>query len=204
MIAYVGDTRSKKLLERLKERNIGQIIIRGKLNGRRLDKWAYDNGAFVDWKKGRPFDFFQWEQDLNRIDAEKLTPDFCVLPDIVTGGLESLRLSLKWLERRKRHDWYLAVQDGMTIKDIPWSVGVAGIFIGGSLEWKLATGRDWVSAAHNANLKCHIGRVGTRRRVAWAQAIKADSIDSCLPMWSRKQEEQFNQALNQLQLFFEN
>lgn len=201
-MAYVGDTRSRRLLARCREAGVGQIIIRGRLKGRRLDRWAFDNGAFADWRAGVAFDAEQFAADLDAIDrGEHPAPDWVVLPDVVAGGLDSLALSMRWFAERSRPDWYLAVQDGMTEADIPWGCGIAGIFVGGTLDWKLATGAAWVAAAHRRGIQCHIGRVGTRRRVAWAKDIAADSIDSCLPMWSDGNARKFFDALNQTSLF---
>jgi NADPH:quinone reductase-like Zn-dependent oxidoreductase len=69
------------------------------------------------------------------------------------------------------------------------------LFVGGSLPWKLATGERWVRFAHAHGRRCHIGRVGTPRRVAWARRIGADSIDSCLPLWSRENLDAFVAAV---------
>lgn len=65
------------------------------------------------------------------------------------------------------------------------SEGVAGLFVGGTLAWKMATGGAWVDEAHGRGLRCHVGRVGIPRRVRWARAIGADSIDSSAPLWSK-------------------
>ena len=200
MIAYVGDTRSRKLLARCVAEGVGQIIIRGKLSGRRLKRWAFDNGAFVDWRKDRPFDGKQFSADLAKLESLP-APDFCVLPDIVAGGLDSLALSLEWLKSHPRPDWYLAVQDGMKPEHVTCWAQIAGIFIGGSLPWKLETGQVWVAEAHAHGKRCHIGRVGTARRVAWARDIGADSIDSSLPLWSRENAAIFFGALAQQGLF---
>ncbi len=203
-MAYVGDTRSRKLLARCREAGVGQIIVRGRLSGRRLDAWAYDNGAFEDWRKGRPFDAVQFAADLDTIDAGGIpAPRFVVAPDVVAGGLDSLALSLRWIRERPRADWYLAVQDGMEPSDIPWNEAFAGVFVGGTLEWKLARGAEWVRAAHEHGRPCHVGRVGTSRRVAWARDIGADSIDSCLPLWSNENANAFFKALRQIHLFCE-
>jgi len=74
--------------------------------------------------------------------------------------------------------------------------GFAGVFVGGTLEWKLDTGAAWVQFAHKQGLPCHVGRVGTAKRVRWAIDIGADSIDSCLPLWSSENLGQFLGALD--------
>lgn len=208
MRAYVGDTRSRKLLSRLREEGIGQIIIRGKLPGRRLDLWAYDNGAFVDWKHGRPFDGARFLADLEHIASMKTAlPAFAVLPDDVASA-DSLRLSMQWLDRLEQMallpvPMYLAVQDGMKPDGIPWKRGFSGIFMGGTLEWKVRNAPRWAQAARDHGRAFHYARCGTRRRIMQAKAIRADSIDSCLPLFSRDNLRIFLDALRQQLLFFE-
>lgn len=209
MKAYCGDTRSKKLLAKLCANDIGQCIIRGKRSGRRLDSFFYDNGAFVDWRKGESFDSMRFERDLRAMRFTGERPDFIVLPDVVAGGMASLRFSLDWLSDVLFTDatyfdgeesgmvYYLAVQDGMTPADIPDSVWphIGGLFVGGTVEWKEETMSQWAELAHANGVKCHVGRVGTARRVAMAKAAGVDSIDSCLPMWSDENFSKFTTAL---------
>jgi len=96
--------------------------------------------------------------------------------------------------------FYLAVQDGMAAADVRAAIaGFGGIFVGGTLSWKLQTGASWVRLAHELGLPCHVGRVGTARRVRWARRIGADSIDSCLPLWSKEQLAGFVSALGATQ-----
>lgn len=116
-------------------------------------------------------------------------PDFGVCPDIVCGGMESLRFSLAWIERlmmTPSFPWYLAVQDGMTTSSVAeaWEEAIevespfGGIFVGGSLPWKYETSATWVRFAHERGVKCHIGRVSSVDRLKWAEVIGADSVDS--------------------------
>ena len=144
--------------------------------------------------------------DLTSEAVDRCAPDFVVCPDRVAGGLDSLEFSRLWLERceslRPGLRYYLAVQNGMTHDDVSTD-GFAGIFVGGDLPWKIATGESWVRFAHDRHLPCHIGRVGTAKRVYWARRIGADSIDSCLPLWSADNLRTFVQALasRQLEMF---
>jgi hypothetical protein len=207
LIAYTGDTRSRNLLAVLREEGIGQMVIRGRLAGRRLEPWAYDNGAFEDWRAGRPFDRQQFLLDLQAIAVCTSEPDFVVLPDRVAAGSESLDLSLEWRHLLKREGldlWplYLAVQDGMQPTGIPWSE-FDGIFIGGTAEWKTRTAQQWVITAHEHGLPCHYARCGTGRKVRHAKGIRADSIDSSLPLWSRDNLRQFLRAMRQETLIFD-
>jgi hypothetical protein len=162
-----------------------------------------DNGAFGDWRAGRPFDAVTFARDLDRVAGAVVPPDFIVVPDKVAGGEESLGLSLSWRGAVARvGPAFLVVQDGMTEPLVAEALaaGFAGIFVGGTLPWKLRTGAAWVQLAQRRGLPCHIGRVGTPKRVAWARRIGATSIDSCLPLWSRENLQRFVAAVHGRQL----
>lgn len=195
---YVGQTRSGDLIKELEGYGFGECVSRGELPPRRTP-YFLDNGAFGDWKAGRVFDGEAFQADtekVRRMESE-CRPDFIVCPDIVAGGLASLAFSLTWQPHlMPLAPLYLAVQDGMNQEDVlPHVERFAGLFVGGTLPWKIRSARHWVSFAHRHRLKAHIGRVGTERRVAWAIRIGADSIDSCLPLWSRENLESFLRGL---------
>ena len=111
-------------------------------------------------------------------------PDFVVAPDIVAGGLVSLELSIHWAPAcNALAPVYLAVQDGMDRAALDRTLEqaeFAGVFVGGSMQWKGATGADWVQRAHQRGLNCHVGRAGTAPMVTWARCIQADSLDSSM------------------------
>ena len=200
MRIYVGQSRARKLNSKLTKFGFGECTCRGELPPRRRP-WFFDNGAFRDWKAGKEFDSAAFSRDLERIRKDRLTPDFIVAPDIVGGGMDSYKRSVACIDRLRRYGLvYLAVQDGM----VPGRVDVSpfsGIFVGGTLEWKIQTGRLWVDVAHGSGKACHVGRVGTMRRVDWARSICADSIDSSLPLWSDGNLERFVRAVRSTQLF---
>lgn len=202
MIVYVGDTRSRKLLAVLAARGIGQVAIRGRLNGRRLDPWFYDNGAFEDWRAGRDFDADTFTADLARMRGEAMRPDFIVCPD-KPAAPDSLEYSRAW-RTRLEVTWpvYLAVQDGMRVQ--PETVaGFGGVFLGGTDLWKRRTAPEWADLARVVGLPFHYARCGTTKKVAQAKAIGADSLDSSLPLWSKENLRRFLDALDQCQLFDE-
>lgn len=168
MRVYVGQTRARKLIEKLRGLGFGECTSRGEYPPRRYP-FFLDNGAFGDWKAQRVFDWAAFVSDFLSLRAAS-PPDFVVCPDIVAGGLDSLVYSLHWLVslRFVRPDlrYYLAVQDGMTEDDVmPWIEWFDGVFVGGTLPWKIATGERWVRLAHAFSLPCHIGRVGNAKRV---------------------------------------
>lgn len=139
--------------------------------------YAIDNGAWADFRAGRPFDEDAFERLLEKLGASS---DWIVLPDIVAGGLKSLELSLRWSNRcRAVSDLVLiAVQDGMEPSDLVNVVGPhVGIFLGGSTEWKLERMADWGQFCAERGLWYHVARVNTRKRFRMAHAAGAASID---------------------------
>lgn len=141
--------------------------------------YAVDNGAFHSWLNNMDFNEKQFMQTLSKINKLPIKPDFVICPDIVAEGSKSLEFSIKWAKNHPRDDYYLAVQDGITTQRVAKSMnGFKGIFVGGTMGWKLSTSETWTNLAHQLGLECHIGRIGTLRRLLWARRIGADSIDS--------------------------
>lgn len=204
MKVYVGQTRSARLIDELTELGFGECTQRGELPPRRRP-WFADNGAFRDWKASKDFNRAAWWRDVLRYD--EFGPDFAVVPDIVAGGLNSLAWSLQTvipMSQATRAPLFLVVQDGMTLRDtLPHLHFFSGLFVGGTLQWKLEHGAQWVKFAHEHRKLCHIGRVGTAKRVRWALRIRADSIDSCLPLFSRENLARFVHALDLSQTEFD-
>ena len=138
---------------------------------------AVDNGAFSAFISGVPWDSATF---LNALSKYK-TPDFIVIPDIVAGGKASLRHSRIWRQYLPdRFTWFLAVQDGLAPTMIPDDLlrKIGGIFVGGSMDWKLRTAEDWINFAHGRGLKAHVGRIGTLQGLLNMQRKQADSVDS--------------------------
>ena len=185
MRVYIGQSRGKKMNAILDANGFGEMTVRAEYPNRRFP-WAFDNGAFGDFNKKRVFQAVVYEKAVERLAADGARPDFLVVPDIVAGGSASLDFSLCWVERlHTLAPLALAVQDGMTDVEVTKVMGpFAFLFVGGSVEWKVRTGAQWVRLAHAYGKRCHIGRVGTPRRVRWAIRIGADSIDSTQPLWS--------------------
>jgi len=140
-----------------------------------------DNGAFSAWKNQRPFPEKKFLSLMRRYPKY----DFIVVPDIVAGGVESLKFSLGWLDRIMRPR-YLAVQDGMLINDIVYYLEeFDGVFVGGTLPWKMETARSWADTAHLHGLKCHVGRIGTWEGLLTMHHYGVDSIDTTSPTRNR-------------------
>ena len=137
--------------------------------------FALDNGAWSYFQRGIPF------EDETFLRAVEVSADFerwIVVPDIVSGGAESLTLSKSWIPRLAGKRLLIAVQDGMTPEEIaPLITGdVVGIFIGGSTEWKLKTLQMWGKMARALDCLCHVGRVNTHRRI---RSCLDASVTSC-------------------------
>lgn len=151
--------------------------------------------AIAAWIGGRwveaPLDEDAFERLLEKHGS---TADWVVLPDIVAGGMASLELSTRWMNRcLAQCDLVLiAVQDGMTPADLEPLVGTrVGIFLGGSTEWKLETAEMWGrwcasrpcrhprATPENPRTGCwyHFARVNTEKRFGLAVASDADSVD---------------------------
>lgn len=193
MKIYFGNVGKKEHLEYMKANHIGNFITAYLWRYPDPDiDWALDNGAFSCFNRGEDFCEYKFLMALDKININN-EPDFIVIPDIVAGGYDSFDFSLSWIKRIRYHGdgngisipLYFAVQDGMLKEDVDgilkrqrFGIRVDGLFVGGSIPWKERTGEQWVDLAHKHKKKCHIGRVGTERRLLWAKRIGADSIDS--------------------------
>jgi hypothetical protein len=91
---------------------------------------------------------------------------------------------------------YLVVQEGMTVAEVAAVLDrFSGIFVGGAeMSWKLETAPQWIELAHARGLRCHIGRIGTLARLELARRWRADSVDSCQPLWQLDRLQAFGAA----------
>lgn len=159
---------------------VGILLVDGWRDPRSYPYFAVDNGCFSAWKRGVPWDPSTFLRILSRARDLGLTPDFSVIPDIVAGGKESIKKSLRWLtvlrEEYPSVPLYFAVQDGMAYDDVP--EGVDGIFVGGTSEWKIRTMAEWVKVGGERDLPVHVGRIGSPDKMVLAHIKGVDSIDS--------------------------
>lgn len=141
--------------------------------------WALDNGAYSVWVNDLSFPAELFLKTLSKIPSNN-PPDFIVCPDIVAAGIKSLSFSLSWIKRLPNdYEYYLSVQDGMEEKDVLSIIkDFDGVFVGGTMSWKLRTGKGWCQFAHKNSIPCHIARIGTFKRLLFAKNMGADSIDS--------------------------
>lgn len=196
MRGFVGQTRSRALIARLSALGVGEATQPREMPPRRAP-WFLDNGAFAAWRAGKSFDATAFERALAMSSSVATRPEWVVVPDVVGDAAATIALAREWLPRLRALGFRcaLAVQDGMTPETFPLWGEIDVIFVGGTLKWKLANAHAWSVAAHEHGVELHIGRVGSARRVEWAASILADSIDSCVPLWSADQLRVWHAAL---------
>lgn len=181
MKLYQGNNTGSKSIRVCQNIGIGILLCDGWRSPDRFPYYAVDNGAFSAWVNGTEWNGKKFLAMLDKVGRARRAPDFVIVPDRVAAGLESLAWSLEWREKLPELGtrYYLAVQDGMEVSDVRSIIGkFSGLFVGGTMDWKLSTAKEWVELAHEHRKPCHIGRIGTWDRIVWASTIGADSIDS--------------------------
>jgi hypothetical protein len=157
------------------------------------EPWGFDNGAFRDHLAGREFGAGPYRRRLAKA-RKHGTPLLAIVPDRVAHP-ESLAFSLKWRDDLPPYPWYLALQDGMTRRDVlPHARRFVGLFLGGSDSFK-ATARDWCQFAHDHGLRFHYGRAGTPAKIVHALESGCDSLDSAFPMWTKRRFDFFRSII---------
>lgn len=161
--------------------------------------YAIDNGAWTAFSKGLP-----WDEDRFRrvVETHGARADFVVVPDIVTGGLASLKFTERWLPKLEHLALRLiAVQDGMAPWDVAPFLGRGiGLFVGGSTEWKWASLPHWGFLARRTGSYLHVGRVNTTRRILECIRVGAHSFDGSSPARFGKNLLKLDHARQQLAL----
>jgi len=186
MIVYVG-AGSGPFRDLVIAAGHGQMVSRqvGAFRNIKFGRWAFDNGAFTDWKNGVPFNEREFLWRVRQIETLPLDrmPDWCVCPDMV-GKRLSLLYSLDWRAYLEIYapgfKWYLAVQDYMTPEDVEYAMSLEkfnGLFVGGTTKWKHETSPRWVELGHSLDVPVHIARVNGAKWLQWAVDIGADSVD---------------------------
>lgn len=193
MIPFIGLTRSREYLAEMKPRRIGRLQVRGHMRLQDIydgERWAYDNGAFSDWRQDKPFDRTRFFLDIQEITESDRRPVFAVLPDLPTQGEKSLEFSRHYLNQLKAPiSWSLAIQNGQTPTTVARFLKLAGarvttLFIGGDDSFKREA-RQWADFAHDHGLWCHYARASTRRKMAFAWRCGCDSFDTTQPLWEK-------------------
>jgi len=140
-------------------------------------RYCLDNGAWSEHRGTASFDPAAFRELVERLGPRA---DFVVSPDVVGGGRESLRLSVKWLPELLQtcRRVLIPTQDGLTKRDLrPYLGPRVGLFVGGSDEHKLGTLRQWGALASSVGCWLHVGRVNSARRIEYCGIAGADSFD---------------------------
>lgn len=177
MIGYASRTGTRRNLAVLRDNGWRLLISAKGVHRDEGFEHCVDNGAWWAHQQKQPFDNDAFWTVLKKFGK---TADFVMLPDIVGGGLASLRMSLAWLAlvMSETQMVLLPVQDGMTVDDVrPHVGGEVGIFVGGSDAWKECTIRHWAQLAREVRCWCHVGRVNARRRMEICAAAHVTSFD---------------------------
>jgi hypothetical protein len=174
-MAYASRTGTRRNLEALRAAGWGLMLsATGVHRTEGFERYALDNGACTAHQAGEAWDAGRF---VALVDAFGLGADFVVVPDIVAGGLESLRRTEDWLPRLSGLR-LVAVQDGMQPGDVRGLIGPSvGLFLGGSTDWKLETMRSCGEVAREAGCYFHVGRVNSIRRIRLCASVGADSFD---------------------------
>jgi hypothetical protein len=196
-MAYVGQTRSRVLIAQLAHLGIGECVVRGELPARR-SQFFHDCGAYRDWRAGRAFDAVRWQRDMRWMSYRGIVPDFVVVPDVVAGGLASLTWSAFWRDVvPEGFPAYLAVQDGMSAKDvIPCLSDYQGIFVGTRYpgSWPPARpGSSW-----HTGRACGVTSAASGPRTACGGRARPAPTRSCLPLRHAEYLAEFLAALGPL------
>jgi len=148
-------------------------------------KYIIDNGAYSAYLKNKVLDVTLFYAMLSKLRNYTYKPTFVCIPDIVAGGVKSFKFSLDHIGKiPKEFRKYFVVQDGQYDYLLEETVLplIDGIFVGGTTKWKWRSAHNWIDWAHENNIKCHIGRVGTWKNFLKAYNLGADSIDGSTPM----------------------
>lgn len=139
--------------------------------------YILDNGAFKAYRDGVPWDADAFVGRLGQLDTMPRDPDFVVLPDVVTNPDRTKERASKWAGVIDYPTAFCA-QDGVEPQEaveFAERIDAEVVFVGGTAEWKRRHADEFVDAAHDSGLKCHIGRPGD---LVWANSIGADSVDT--------------------------
>ena len=133
--------------------------------------FAIDNGAFAG------FDRDSFLSLLKRESKRRKLCRFVAVPDVIGSARRTLEIFDRWYEQISQWPLALVAQDGQENLPIPWDA-IAGVFIGGSTDWKLSAHAEAVIKAAQALGKwVHVGRVNTPARFERFEKLGVDSID---------------------------
>ena len=176
MIAYASRTGTRRNLDLLRREGWRLLISATGCHRSEGFPYAIDNGAWTAHQQGTDFNYSLFRKLLGSHGAGA---DWFVLPDIVAGGVSSLRRSTAWLEHEECPTLpLLAVQDGIRPEHVVDLVGPeVGLAVGGSTEWKLRTLHAWGKLAQRTGCYVHALRVNTLVRLNLCRDAGIHSFD---------------------------
>ena len=195
LIAYASRTGNKRMLAALREAGWRLVISAADRHRDEGFRFGIDNGAWTAYRSGKKWSPKPFEK---LVESHGDRADWIVAPDIVGGGLESLRLTESWLPRLPGLR-LVAVQDGIEPADIRgWLGEDTGIFLGGTTEWKLRTIFRWGELAAERGCWFHVGRVNSVKRLRLCVEAGATSFDGSSPAIYPDKLELLDRARRQL------
>lgn len=135
--------------------------------------YALDNDAYISWSKQQVWDENAWFRMLVKAEQSDISPLWCLIPDVVANRDSTLKSWEKYQSYVSKLGWdrAFAVQDGMTVGDVPKEADV--VFVGGTTSWKWRTVPLWC-----ANFpRVHVGRCA-KGKVLTCEKLGAESCDS--------------------------
>lgn len=155
---------------------VGWLVGPSAMSKTKLRPWmpfALDNDAFASWTTGRPWDERAWSGMLQTVLTSGLSPQWVLVPDVVSDRDATLKKWQTFAPIAKQFGWPLAmaVQDGMTPRDVPEEADV--IFVGGTTEWKWSSLPMWAASKR----RLHVGRVNEVKKLAVCEYFGVASVD---------------------------
>lgn len=137
--------------------------------------WCADNSVFAGKYPGDD-EFLAWLKARQQYAANCR---FVVAPDVVCDARATLELSRPMFSRIRDLGFPVALvgQNGLEDIEVPWGEFDV-LFLGGDNEWKLGeAAAGLVTEAKRRGKWVHMGRVNSRKRLAYAASIGCDSAD---------------------------
>lgn len=193
IMPFASRTGTQRNLAALRAAGWGLLIsATGEHRDEGFETICIDNGAWTNFQNGSAWDPGLFRSLLTKFGARAR---FIVAPDIVGGGLESLKLSVSWLPELRAYGRVVLIpaQDGMAPWDIePYLGPSVGIFVGGSTDekdprggWKLRSLPFWGHLSRRTGCYLHVGRVNSRKRILECVRVGAHSFDGkSASVWS--------------------
>lgn len=135
--------------------------------------YALDNDAFSAWTNKTEWSFENWIALLEWSKSSRIDPLWILVPDVVADRQATLDAWQKYSPHARKYGWPLAfaVQDGMSVHDVPEDAQV--VFVGGTDEFKWSTVQMWAWYFP----RVHVGRVNNAARLWQCEDLGVESAD---------------------------